>query len=60
MALAFGWAHLYQGAGGVISTALIGVLLTVLYLVTGSLLVPMLVHVAIDLLAMLRAPRRVS
>lgn len=60
MALAFGWAHLYQGAGGVLSTALIGVLLTALYLATGSLLVPMLVHVAIDLLAMLRAPRRVS
>jgi uncharacterized protein len=50
-ALAFGWAHLYQGWSGVLATALIGGLLAWLYWATGSLLPPMLLHVLIDLRA---------
>lgn len=50
-AVVFGLAHAYQGAAGVTSTLLIGVLLGTLYLVTGSLLAPMLVHTLVDLRA---------
>lgn len=50
-ALAFGWAHLYQGWSGVLATALIGGLFAWLYWATGSLLPPMLLHVLIDLRA---------
>jgi len=45
----FGLAHLYQGAGGVIATSVLGVILTFLYVGTGTVLLPMLVHAAIDL-----------
>ncbi|MEJ7704018.1 MAG: CPBP family intramembrane glutamic endopeptidase [Geodermatophilaceae bacterium] len=47
--MAFGLAHLYQGRGGVVTTSVLGALLTFLYVGTGTLLVPMLVHAAIDL-----------
>jgi membrane protease YdiL (CAAX protease family) len=50
-ALAFGWAHLYQGWSGVLATAFIGGLLAWLYWATGSLLPPMLLHVLVDLRA---------
>jgi membrane protease YdiL (CAAX protease family) len=50
-ALAFGWAHFYQGWSGVLATAFIGALLAWLYWATGSLLPPMLLHVLIDLRA---------
>lgn len=56
LAVTFGWAHVYQGAAGVLGTTILGGLLTALYLATGSLLLPMLLHVVIDLAAMLRAP----
>lgn len=47
--VAFGLAHLYQGRAGVVTTSVLGALLTFLYVGTGTLLVPMLVHAAIDL-----------
>lgn len=47
----FGLVHVYQGAAGVTSSLLIGVLLGALYIVTGSLLAPMLVHAFVDLRA---------
>ncbi|WP_153506009.1 CPBP family intramembrane glutamic endopeptidase [Cumulibacter manganitolerans] len=50
-AVAFGLAHLYQGAPGVVGTFLVGIALGGLYVVTGSLLAPVLVHVLIDLRA---------
>lgn len=53
VALAFGWAHFYQGLGGMVATAALGALFTWLYLATGSLLLPMLLHVLIDLRALL-------
>jgi membrane protease YdiL (CAAX protease family) len=52
-ALAFGWAHLYQGWGGVLATAVLGGLMAWLYWATASLLLPMLLHGLIDLRAML-------
>ena len=43
--LAFGLAHLYQGASGVIQASVAGVLLGVLYVATGrNLLAPILAH----------------
>ena len=57
LAGAFGWAHLYQGIPGIIVTAVLGGLLTTLYIATGSLLLPMVVHALIDLVAITRAPR---
>lgn len=48
-ALAFGWAHLYQGAAGVIATALLGAALATLYWASGSLLWPIVIHVLLDL-----------
>lgn len=45
----FGLAHLYQGAGGVLATSVLGAILTLLYVGTGTVLVPMLLHAAIDL-----------
>ena len=53
LAVAFGWAHLYQGRVGVIVTALVGGVLAALYLASGSLLVPMVLHVLMDLRALL-------
>ena len=52
-ALAFGWAHLYQGWTGVLATAVLGGLFAWLYWATGSLLLPMLLHVLVDLRAAL-------
>lgn len=53
LALPFGWAHLYQGWSGILATALIGAVMAGIYLATGSLLIPMLLHVLIDLRALL-------
>jgi membrane protease YdiL (CAAX protease family) len=51
----FGFAHLYQGALGTLVTAAIGAALGYVYIVTGSLALPMLLHVAIDVSAMVTA-----
>lgn len=48
-AAAFGIAHAYQGVGGVLLTAVLGGVLAALYLATGSLLLPVLLHALIDL-----------
>ncbi|MFV0533002.1 MAG: CPBP family intramembrane glutamic endopeptidase [Cumulibacter sp.] len=50
-AVVFGVAHAYQGAVGVSTTLLVGFILGVLYLLTGSLLAPILVHALVDLRA---------
>lgn len=41
--------HLYQGVRGMVMVAVAGISLTLLYLNTGSLLLPVLVHIAVDL-----------
>jgi membrane protease YdiL (CAAX protease family) len=48
-AVAFGLAHAYQGLSGVLTTGVLGGVLAGLYLATGSLLLPVLLHAAIDL-----------
>ena len=48
-AVAFGLAHAYQGLVGIGTTGALGGVLAALYLQTGSLLLPVLLHTAIDL-----------
>jgi uncharacterized protein len=55
-ALVFGFAHLYQGWRGVIGTAIVGGIFGALYVLTGSLLLPMAVHATTDLRGLLIFP----
>jgi membrane protease YdiL (CAAX protease family) len=45
----FGIAHTYQGVRGIFMTALLGLLFAGLFLATGSLLIPIILHFLIDL-----------
>jgi len=53
--LLFGLAHAYQGKWGVPVTALLGALFGWVYIETGSLLLPILLHIAVDVSAMVTA-----
>ncbi len=54
----FGLAHAYQGITGTILIALLGAVFCLLYIETGSLLIPILLHILVDLrFALLPAPR---
>src|SRR3954453_1959775 len=55
---AFGLAHAYQGRAGIVTTGLLGGIMAAVYLDTGSLLLPVLLHAAIDLRFLL-VPARV-
>ena len=57
-AVAFGLAHAYQGLPGIALTGALGGVMAALYLQTGSLLLPVLLHAAIDLRFLL-VPSRV-
>ena len=48
-AVMFGIAHVYQGRPGTILTGVLGLILGVLYIATGSLLLPMILHALVDL-----------
>jgi membrane protease YdiL (CAAX protease family) len=54
--LSFGYAHRYQGWRGVLGTMVAGVLLALVYLVSGRLWAAMLVHAVIDLNALVLRP----
>jgi len=54
--IVFGLAHVYQGWVGVLATSVLGLVLTGLYLVTGSLLASIVVHVLIDLVGLVIRP----
>ena len=54
--LIFGLAHAYQGWKGVAATMIAGAVLTAMYLKSGSLVKPMLVHAAIDVISLLVRP----
>jgi len=45
----FGIGHLYQGVGGAVQAALIGFVLGAMFVVTGNLLLPMVIHTLLDL-----------
>lgn len=53
----FAFAHLYQGPKAVAGVALTGLVLTYLYLSTGSLLLPIIAHIAFDLRGFLLSPK---
>ena len=53
---AFGLIHAYQGWKGVAATTLVGAVLTMLYLSSGSLLRVMAVHALMDLVALIVRP----
>jgi uncharacterized protein len=46
---AFGLGHLYQGVRGVALTAAIGLFMAAIYVLSGSLLVPVVMHAGLDL-----------
>lgn len=48
-AVAFGLAHAYQGVAGIVTTGVLGGVMAALYLSTGSLLLPVVLHAVIDL-----------
>lgn len=52
----FGCVHLYQGWKGVLMTALAGGVLVCIYAYTGSLILPIVVHILIDVRIILLAP----
>ncbi|GAB3426419.1 CPBP family intramembrane glutamic endopeptidase [Flindersiella endophytica] len=53
----FGIAHFYQGWSGMIRVTVFGIAMTGLYLGTGSLFLPMLIHAAGDLVSLVVMPR---
>jgi membrane protease YdiL (CAAX protease family) len=58
--LLFSLGHAYQGVSGVIGSAVLGFLFTFFYLATGSLLIPIILHIGQDLVAFLLTPRITS
>ncbi|WP_309713848.1 CPBP family intramembrane glutamic endopeptidase [Pseudolysinimonas sp.] len=54
--LLFGILHLYQGPLGIVFSTVLGAIFVLLYLVTGSILVPIVLHVLIDLRSMVLIP----
>ncbi len=48
-AVAFGLGHYYQGLAGILITSLLGLAFCVLYIASGTLLVPIVVHTIVDL-----------
>jgi len=52
-ALIFGLAHLYQGLQGIIITTIMGIFFGLLFMATGNLLLPIILHAFIDLRVLL-------
>lgn len=48
-ALAFGIAHAYQGPIGILKTGVVGLIMGTLYVLSGSIWGPMLVHAVVDI-----------
>ena len=51
-ALVFGLAHAYQGWGGAVGTAILGAVIGLVYWATGSLFLPILLHVLVDAMSL--------
>ncbi len=54
--LLFGALHLYQGWAGILVTTALGLVLTAVYVLTGSIVWPILVHAALDLRSLVLIP----
>ncbi len=55
-AVLFGALHLYQGPLGMVFAFVLGLLFTALYLLTGSIVAPILLHVLVDLRSLVLIP----
>jgi uncharacterized protein len=55
-AVIFGIGHLYQGAKGAAATTVLGFVLSVIFVMTGSLLIPIIAHAVLDLRVLLLLP----
>jgi len=59
--IVFGLCHFYQGWQGVVGTAVLGAVLAGLYVTTGSLLLPIILHALIDLrILLIFTPKRLE
>ncbi len=58
--IAFGIGHSYQGFRGVVATSILGAVFAVIFVMTGSLLVPVLLHAFVDVRILLMVPEGVS
>jgi len=54
--LLFGALHAYQGPLGIIASTVVGALMMLLYAVSGSILVPIVIHVLFDLRSLVLIP----
>jgi uncharacterized protein len=54
--LFFGLLHVYQGPLGILGTTIVGAIMMALYLLTGNILVPIVVHALIDLRSLVLIP----
>ncbi len=52
----FGSLHAYQGAAGIIASSVVGALMMLLYAVTGTIIVPIVVHALLDLRSLVVIP----
>ncbi|WP_460494569.1 lysostaphin resistance A-like protein [Dactylosporangium cerinum] len=52
----FGAGHRYQGLRGMLTTGAAAVVFTVLYALTGNLIVPIALHITVDLVSLLLVP----
>lgn len=57
--LLFGALHIYQGISGVIGTTVIGAFMMLLYAVTGTIVVPIVLHALFDLRSLVLIPAAV-
>jgi len=55
-AIIFGLIHAYQGWKGVVATTFLGVILTLVYLKSGSLVRPIVLHVLLDVVGLIVRP----
>jgi membrane protease YdiL (CAAX protease family) len=55
-ALLFGALHLYQGPLGILFAFILGLMFTLLYVVSGSIVWPILLHALIDLRSLVLIP----
>jgi|HubBroStandDraft_4_1064222.scaffolds.fasta_scaffold11913_3 membrane protease YdiL (CAAX protease family) len=60
VSLSFGLAHIYQGWKGAVGTGFLGLILGGLYLLTGSLLLPVVIHAVVDARVLLMFPPNAS
>lgn len=54
--LLFGALHSYQGVSGVVGTTIVGLAMMFAYVATGTILVPIIVHILIDLRSLVLLP----